>query len=196
MKKNEKGFGLIGILILLVLVALIGGVGYYVYRSNKKPISSATQPQPTNIEPAKGYKRFENADHKFLFDYPDNLEVASEKIWIDIAQGGLNIGVMKPGTLNGKVLGVPEVTDSDGMLVKIEVLNTDLSKVANLDFISSSKVTFNICGVKATTGILTDYDLYVTSFQKNNLAFFFNTQRPTNERKLIHDNLVHSILCT
>ena len=31
MKKNEKGFGIVQVLLLLTVVAIIGGTGYFVY---------------------------------------------------------------------------------------------------------------------------------------------------------------------
>ena len=52
MKKNEKGFSVVEILIVLVVVSLIGGAGWYVYQNKNKANTQATE-QPINQETKK-----------------------------------------------------------------------------------------------------------------------------------------------
>lgn len=46
--KNESGFGVVEILLAIVVIAMLGGVGWYAYRSVRKSDSSNTQAGPTN----------------------------------------------------------------------------------------------------------------------------------------------------
>lgn len=36
LKSNQKGFGAVEVLLVLILIGILGGVGFYVYNSNKK----------------------------------------------------------------------------------------------------------------------------------------------------------------
>jgi len=42
MRKNQKGFGAVGILIVLLVIALIGGIGWYIYDKNHTPKPTGT----------------------------------------------------------------------------------------------------------------------------------------------------------
>lgn len=52
-KTNQKGFGIVEVLLLIVLMGLVGGVGYYVYSQSKKnDTESKTQVGVTTEKPA------------------------------------------------------------------------------------------------------------------------------------------------
>ncbi|OVE78975.1 hypothetical protein BVY00_01585 [bacterium G20] len=55
MKKTSKGFSVIEILLVIILVVLVGGVGYSVYHRNHKSQAVANQQTPTQpLPPADG----------------------------------------------------------------------------------------------------------------------------------------------
>jgi hypothetical protein len=50
MQKAQKGFGAVGIIIILVVLALIAGIGYVVYQNLNKAPSDTAQNQPVPID--------------------------------------------------------------------------------------------------------------------------------------------------
>ena len=88
-KLNSKGFGAIEALLIVVIVGVIGGSGYYVYTSQKKtntaldnaaksqdePIKNTKAPTKTaqTADPYEGWKTYGNAKYGISYKYP--------KIW-------------------------------------------------------------------------------------------------------------------
>lgn len=77
---NNKGFGVVEGLLVLVVIGIIGGTGFYVYKTNSKTGNGS---DGTSIEKAEkdssdenkekipeGYKKFENKDLGISFIYP------------------------------------------------------------------------------------------------------------------------------
>lgn len=51
MKSNNSGFGVIWIFLIVILVAIVGLVGFRVYTSrNDKPVANVSQPQPKAVD--------------------------------------------------------------------------------------------------------------------------------------------------
>ena len=87
MKLNQKGFGAVEILLTIIAVALITGVGYYVYNSSKsdnkenKSGSSRTVEENSDIEvaenkkidPYEGWKTYDR--NGLTFNYPPGFYV-------------------------------------------------------------------------------------------------------------------------
>ena len=61
MKLNTKGFSPLNILLLVVIVGLIGGVGYYVYNSQKKTNTELDNAAMSQGEPQKSEKKKEES---------------------------------------------------------------------------------------------------------------------------------------
>ncbi len=57
LRNNESGFGVVEIILVLVIVALIGAVGYLVYKNHSKtvvtPVAATTTTKPATTSPAK-----------------------------------------------------------------------------------------------------------------------------------------------
>lgn len=52
-KLNQSGFGAIEAILIVVIVAIIGGTGYYVYHANKQTDKAANNASSSNIESSK-----------------------------------------------------------------------------------------------------------------------------------------------
>ena len=88
-KLNQKGFGIVESLLIFVIVAIICGAGFYVYRSNKntpenaKSDSQAVEDEKTESAPAApvekdeyaGWKTYNETKFSFSFKYPSNWTV-------------------------------------------------------------------------------------------------------------------------
>jgi prepilin-type N-terminal cleavage/methylation domain-containing protein len=83
MKANQKGFSVVEVVIVLVVVGLIGGVGFMVYKNhNKKAVTNSaatttsTKPTTTETKPATkadpyaGWKSFTSNAGGFSLKYP------------------------------------------------------------------------------------------------------------------------------
>lgn len=85
MNKNQKGFGIVETLLILILVGLLGGVGWYVYDSNKKADDSLTnasnstdaypgaKKNPAASDVYKGWKTYDK--NGTYFRYPADWSV-------------------------------------------------------------------------------------------------------------------------
>lgn len=84
--QNQKGFGIIEGLLIIVVISIIGGAGYYVYQANKATNESlnntgnsetAKQENEKSAEteeadPTEGWKEYVSTEGKFSFKYPAN----------------------------------------------------------------------------------------------------------------------------
>ncbi len=88
-KLNSKGFSPLHILLLIVIVGMIGGVGYYVYNSQKKTNTSLDNAAKSQSDPQKsenkeeekiklpeGFKEYVSKEG-FSFAYPETWGVES-----------------------------------------------------------------------------------------------------------------------
>lgn len=85
MRKNEKGFSPVVVLLLLVILGLIVGAGWYVWRSkNKSNIPVATAPQADNstsngvsqqgdtpVDETAGWKEEKNTEFGYSYRFPN-----------------------------------------------------------------------------------------------------------------------------
>ena len=80
-QKNEKGFSAVEALIILVIVVLIGGVGYLIYKNHHKaaaPLAvTVTKTTTTKPAPAVTWKTYSNQQAGFTFQYPAS--------WVNVA---------------------------------------------------------------------------------------------------------------
>lgn len=54
MKINQKGFGAVEVLLIVVVISLIGGAGWYVLNKNKSSTQKASEDQTQTAEPQAG----------------------------------------------------------------------------------------------------------------------------------------------
>jgi hypothetical protein len=117
-KLNSRGFGAVGALLAVVVLAVVGGAGYYAYQSNqsksntasKEAAPSSNQPVskdkvPDSSETTKpinsGWKRYESKLLKVSFEYPENWFVredpATNRVYVSSHQGEFNKGSTPAG---------------------------------------------------------------------------------------------------
>lgn len=83
MKMNQRGFTLVEGLLLGILAALVAGVGYFVYDSNKKEpqVSAPTVQQTSTTQEAKeedSWKLVESAHKAFKIRIPDGWGITTD----------------------------------------------------------------------------------------------------------------------
>src|ERR1700741_3673064 len=94
MRKNEKGFSHLELILIFVVVALIGGAGFYVFKQNNKHQDASTSQQESdntsqNNTAAKNtteLKEYKNTEHEFSFSYPSDWKLSEDLK--DIGRGG------------------------------------------------------------------------------------------------------------
>ncbi|PJE65363.1 hypothetical protein COU91_01980 [Candidatus Saccharibacteria bacterium CG10_big_fil_rev_8_21_14_0_10_47_8] len=79
MKKNQKGFSFVEVMLVLIFITLVGFVGWYVWHSNDKDktdktTSSASRPttakNDTAVDPYAGWKTYCDTETNGCFKYP------------------------------------------------------------------------------------------------------------------------------
>jgi hypothetical protein len=75
MSKNEKGFGVIEVLLIFVILGIIGFTGWRVYEANREvsqvPVDKSTVTKTEKSTIPKGWKEYENKDLGFSFAHPE-----------------------------------------------------------------------------------------------------------------------------
>ncbi|HEX5797316.1 MAG TPA: type II secretion system protein, partial [Candidatus Saccharimonadales bacterium] len=75
--KSQKGFGAIEILLVLVILGMIGGIGYYVYKANQSEpkvsdFSIPKQKQKTEVQDeTSAWLEVESLNKEFSLRIPD-----------------------------------------------------------------------------------------------------------------------------
>ena len=83
-KLNIKGFTHLEVLLVIVVIALIGGAAFYVWKENDKkkdtPTSQATKDSSakTSQTTEQGLKEYKNTEHGFSFQYPQDWKVTEK----------------------------------------------------------------------------------------------------------------------
>ncbi|OGL39984.1 hypothetical protein A3J32_03040 [Candidatus Saccharibacteria bacterium RIFCSPLOWO2_02_FULL_46_7] len=123
MKKNQSGFSVVEGLLILVIVALLGGAGWYAYNaSNKADESSSTITSPTNTKDAENnktctptaeWKEYSNTEYKHSFYYPPTYK-AEEAGGLGGSYGDV---VLAPNNMNDSIFTVNVLLWPDGTTV-------------------------------------------------------------------------------
>src|SRR5690348_10865777 len=89
MKANQKGFSVVEILIVIIVVALLGAVGWLVYdrqnnktsatQTNQQGNESATSSKPKTITIPSDWQWFTSKDSSTKFAYPKSWGTLVEK---------------------------------------------------------------------------------------------------------------------
>lgn len=94
MKNNQKGFGVIEIIIVTILVAGVIGLGWYVYDAYQKKSTQNSNPQATQQESKResdvpaGYKKYTDSQYRLSFIYPEDW------VMVDKAEDDAGRGVL------------------------------------------------------------------------------------------------------
>ena len=135
MKTNQKGFSAIEGLLILVIVGLIGGVGWYVWQSKKNADKSLTtsqtqnaaSPSKTTTQPTQelakpvftvhdGYTVYENKEIGFKFAYPKSwgtiVRIGDDRA--DLRTDGLNGHALRTAFQNGNKNAFPRGNELNG----------------------------------------------------------------------------------
>lgn len=161
MNKHQNGFGLVGILLVVLVVGVLGFVGWRIYDAAvQKPQAavsntSANSPAPAaKADPYKGWKTYTLKYEKFSFKYPDTFTLADTSTTDPdkyIEPGMDNIRLTKP---NGLELRIDTGLDGiGGACEDCRVLSTQqirfLGQTASLNYVDNDK-SGTISGITVT----------------------------------------------
>lgn len=75
--KNEKGFGLVEVLLIIVIIVFVAVGGWYIWQSNNKPGNniSPAPGQSVETDPYKGWESYTLKYEKFSIKYPSTFKL-------------------------------------------------------------------------------------------------------------------------
>lgn len=76
---NQRGFGVVGILVLIVTIVLIGFAAYYVINNKKDDKSPTANTSSVSNSEATSYSTYTNSEYGFTLEYPSTWEGISVK---------------------------------------------------------------------------------------------------------------------
>jgi hypothetical protein len=136
---NESGFSVVELLLVIVIVVLLGFMGWYIYHNDHKTNVNTTKLSSTSISVYSGWKTFATSYQKLSFKYPNNWVLTDNST----SNGNDDISIKSPSGL------------TVNMQALIPISSTDITA----SIISTSNVTF--------TG-QSDYLLYYSSTAAQN----------------------------
>lgn len=161
MKINQKGFGVVEILLVFVIIGLIGGTGYYVYNSQKKTntaldntANSQSEPQKSEDEEDNQETVDETADWATFSSEDGHFSLKHPKSWVKAknpelcAPGLLLLGANSAsvGKCASEGFGQIAVNSSEGNMVsEFEMKKADYS-----DLVTEEVVADGVTGKKQT----------------------------------------------
>jgi hypothetical protein len=96
---GNKGFGGIEILVLLIVVVIVSGAGWYMWKSKHKPVQKVEIPRCEAPAEAKGWLKYETENKAIKLCVPDGWKMVETR-GLDVLSVGQNSElVYKPGTL-------------------------------------------------------------------------------------------------
>lgn len=86
MHKNQKGFGHLGVVVIVIVISLIGLSGWFVYSSQNSKDSAAkvantgtaNEPKKDNRKVAPSLKTYANDEYGMSFSYPSNWSITEQ----------------------------------------------------------------------------------------------------------------------
>jgi len=161
MKLNSKAFSTIESLLVVVIIAIVGGTGYYVYNANKTTnatLSSAAKDassspkfsskKPAVKSPSKqtdsvaGWKTYSSptATPDYSFKYPSNWTLSTDRTQLSSPDGfTMKISFTKLYDANGKPVQDSAVTKSTVLYAQpVNLLIDGTSQPGFLDYIGST----------------------------------------------------------
>lgn len=165
LSKNEQGFSIVELIMVIVIVILIGTVGYFVYKNHQptkavtltKTVTKTPAPAanaPTAANPYAGWASYTLQNEKSTFQYPTSWKAVNT------------------GATDGQDM--IELTAPDGYYVNIQTVNlghpsldspTTIIDSVPLTFVGQSGFInyFSVADASSSTGISINAELSMTS---------------------------------
>lgn len=122
-KLNQKGFGALGVVLIILVLAIVGGAGYFVYSNQNK-----TKTDGSNQTNQQSSDKQDSKQKTEVVDVDDAVSQIGDKI-IELSSGKFK---------------VEEVKGQEGPIPDIKISDTESVKVANENFINYLTMSINV----------------------------------------------------
>jgi type II secretory pathway pseudopilin PulG len=150
MKKDQGGFGVIETLLVLVIVGILGVIGWYVVSSNHKTQKQLDTLSQSANSPAPSSKKADAPNKKFIFK--------ELKVQITLP------GDLKDLSYNKDTLSSAEIYDLNTPEFKQLAAKCGESAPAGFAIISSKEGKFTAAGNEGSNGLLKQFDTRYISY--------------------------------
>jgi hypothetical protein len=170
MKINQKGFGAVEGLLILILVSILGFTGYYVYHSRNNATSTYNNAASTGTNVSnspQNLKKYTDSSGTYSFSYPENWAVSEKPYsgdFLSDSVSGKNVQIVPESS--------PSITSDVNLpnyvsLVSYKTTNTNEVIEGLLGTLPNQPQTISINGVrsqyvKVNSSGYTDEDYFLT----------------------------------
>lgn len=212
MKNNQKGFGLIETLLIIITLTLVSGVGYYIYSVNNSKEKSAKASESTKIEepttaklPADDRLEMNENELPFIFKYPKDWSKEKES-FETTGETAFTLAISAPGTkINESESGYASVASgAEISLYKYSTKNSNknINEIKN-DKNSTHQFNTNLKDMKIDGIEALEYDWsyegpprHITVFIKDSFQYSVSIEKDIydkSEFKKAYEDLIKSI---
>jgi competence protein ComGC len=152
MNKSQKGFGAVELLLILIIVGMLGGIGWYVYSSNKNTDSVLNNTSNSTVSPSKSKSA------------SSSQSTTSSKKYLEVSELGIKF------ELTDKLKNAYYVKTDDGYFVSVHDFDSNPNfagcKAGVGDTGLAALITAKVGGVKGFDATWTQADLDKSGLQK------------------------------
>lgn len=199
LSKSELGFGTVEIILVIIILALIGVVGWFVYKNQNKTTTSSnttTGPvnTPTTVDPYADWTAYSSSDGQYSLKYPKTWVKATSpdlcgKTIFLVGANSTSVGKCgsdDPGQMVFDSVSTSELTVSD-LEMKLSDFSDLVTEKVTVNGVSGEKQTGTFSAQSVTVGLETGQKMVIYLFTANGYTYSATYKFNANYPDVLND---------